>query len=109
MRHGKTSFNFDSFILPKIKGGRNTAKLSYAYITPIVSLVLTYLAEKFSIISNGYIVDPSFTPFFAQAYLSSMDWRNVIFYLFLVVVSMVIYYPFFKIYEKGREMNQATA
>ena len=31
MRHGKTSFNFDSFILPKIKGGRNTAKLSYAY------------------------------------------------------------------------------
>lgn len=78
-------------------------------ITPIVSLVLTYLAEKFSIISNGYIVDPSFTPFFAQAYLSSMDWRNVIFYLFLVVVSMVIYYPFFKIYEKGREMNQATA
>lgn len=78
-------------------------------ITPIVSLVLTYLAEKFSIISNGYIVDPSFTPFFAQAYLSSMDWRNVIFYLFLVIVSMVIYYPFFKIYEKGREMNQATA
>ena len=78
-------------------------------ITPIVSLVLTYLAEKFSIISNGYIVDPSFTPFFAQAYLSSMDWRNVIFYLFLVIVSMVIYYPFFKIYEKSREMNQATA
>ena len=34
MRHGKTSFNFDSFILPKIKGGRNTAKLSYAYESP---------------------------------------------------------------------------
>ncbi|MGX7066296.1 PTS system cellobiose-specific IIC component [Vagococcus fluvialis] len=69
-------------------------------ITPIVSLVLTYFAEKFSIITNGYIVDPSFTPFFIQSYLSSMDWKNVIFTLFLVVVSVVIYYPFFKVFEK---------
>lgn len=72
-------------------------------ITPIVSLSLTYLAQRMSIITMGYIVDPSFTPFFAQAYLSSMDWRNVAFTLFLVVVSVVIYYPFFKVYEKSQQ------
>lgn len=70
-------------------------------ITPIVTTSLTYLAQKFSFIMPGYIVDPSFTPFFAQAYLSSLDIRNVIFVLLLVPVSMAIYYPFFKIFEKN--------
>ncbi|MGT2934640.1 PTS sugar transporter subunit IIC [Streptococcus castoreus] len=71
-------------------------------ITPIICLLLTYYAEIFHIISNGYIVDPSFTPFFAQAYLSSLDWRNVVFTLFLVVISTIIYYPFFKVQEKNQ-------
>lgn len=71
-------------------------------LTPIVSLLLTYVAENLNIISNGYLVDPSFTPFFAQAYLSSFDWRNVIFTLVLVVISVFIYYPFFKIQEKNQ-------
>ena len=42
----KTSFNFDSFILPKIKGGRNTAKLSYAYIVRQDSVHCEYLSQK---------------------------------------------------------------
>lgn len=71
-------------------------------ITPVISLILAYVAESLHFITNGYIVDPSFTPFFAQAYLSSLDWRNVVFYLLLVVLSMLIYYPFFKVYEKSR-------
>lgn len=71
-------------------------------ITPVISLILAYVAESLHFITNGYIVDPSFTPFFAQAYLSSLDWRNVVFYLLLVALSMLIYYPFFKVYEKSR-------
>ena len=49
----------------------------------------------------GYLVDPSFIPFFAQAYFSSMDWRNVLFVFGLVILSVIIYYPFFKVYEKN--------
>ena len=30
-----------------------------------------------------------------------MDWRNVLFVFGLVILSIVIYYPFFKIYEKN--------
>ncbi|CRH17091.1 hypothetical protein CM318V1_1160001 [Carnobacterium maltaromaticum] len=48
----------------------------------------------------GYIIDPSFTPFFAQAYLATMDWRNVLFYCGLIALSIFIYYPFFKVYER---------
>lgn len=70
-------------------------------VTPLVTVSLTYIAQKLNIISMGYIVDPSFTPFFIQGYLSSLDFRNLIFYFGLVVVSLVIYFLFFKIYEKN--------
>lgn len=68
-------------------------------ITPIISVSLTYFAQKIGFITCGYIVDPSFTPFFAQAYLSSMDIRNVIFVCALVLISIVTYYLFFRVYE----------
>lgn len=71
-------------------------------ITPIVSLLLTYFVQKIGLIGLGFIVDPSFTPLFAQAYLSSMDWRNVLFCIFLIGLSVVIYYPFFKVMEKNK-------
>ena len=74
-------------------------------VTPIVTVCLGYLAQVMGLITPGYLVDPSFTPFFAQAYFSSMDWRNVLFTFGLVLLSVVIYYPFFKVYEKNM-LNQ---
>lgn len=71
-------------------------------ITPIVSLLLTYFAQSVGLIGVGFIVDPSFTPFFAQAYLSSMDWRNIVFCLVLILISAMIYYPFFKVMENNK-------
>ncbi|MGL5616252.1 MAG: PTS sugar transporter subunit IIC [Sarcina sp.] len=78
-------------------------------ITPIVTCSLAYMAQKIGVITAGYIVDPSFTPFFAQAYLSSLDIRNVIFVFLLIPISMVIYYPFFKIFEKNTLKNEIEA
>ena len=70
-------------------------------VTPIVTVGLGYLAQVMGLITPGYLVDPSFIPFFAQAYFSSMDWRNVLFVFGLVILSVIIYYPFFKVYEKN--------
>ena len=71
-------------------------------VTPIISLLLTYFAQSLGWIGIGFIVDPSFTPFFAQAYLSSMDWRNILFCVLLIVISIFIYYPFFKVMENNK-------
>ncbi len=73
-------------------------------ISPIVTISLTYWAEKIGLISMGFIVDPSFTPYFAQAYMCSLDWRNVVFWTALIFIAMLIYLPFFKVYE--REQNK---
>lgn len=77
-------------------------------ITPIITCSLTYVAQLIGVITPGYIVDPSFTPFFAQAYLSSLDIKNVIFVFALIPISMVIYYPFFKIFEKNTLKNEVA-
>lgn len=77
-------------------------------ITPIINLVLTYYAQLSGIISMGYIIDPSFTPFFAQAYLATMDFRNILFYCALIILSIFIYYPFFKIYENSLSKEEVV-
>ena len=69
-------------------------------IMPCITIGLGYLVQSLGLVSMGYIVDPSFTPFFAQGFLSALDFRNVIFMLVIVAVSMAVYYPFFKVYEK---------
>lgn len=78
-------------------------------LAPVVNLLLTYFAQKTGLIGLGFIIDPSFTPFFAQAYLSSMDWRNVVFSLLLILISAAIYYPFFKVLEKNRLAAEGIA
>ena len=70
-------------------------------LMPCISIGLGYFAQVAGLVSMGYIVDPSFTPFFAQGFLSALDFRNVIFMFVLIGISVAVYYPFFKVYEKS--------
>lgn len=75
--------------------------LAIPYIfTPSICVVLGYYAQVFGWITPGYIADPSFIPFFIQGWMSGMDFRNVIFMFLCIALSVLIYYPFFKVYEK---------
>lgn len=69
-------------------------------LMPCITIGLGYLVQSLGLVSMGYIVDPSFTPFFAQGFLSALDIRNVIFMFVILAVSVAVYYPFFKVYEK---------
>lgn len=70
-------------------------------LMPCISIGLGYFVRSVGFVSMGYIIDPSFTPFFAQGFLSALDIRNVIFMFVLIAISVAVYYPFFKIYEKS--------
>lgn len=70
-------------------------------IMPCISIGLGYFVQSIGLVSLGYIIDPSFTPFFAQGFLSALDIRNVIFMCVLIAISVAVYYPFFKVYEKS--------
>ena len=69
-------------------------------LMPCISIGLGYFVQSVGLVSMGYIVDPSFTPFFGQGFLSALDIRNVIFMFVLIAISVAVYYPFFKVYEK---------
>lgn len=75
-------------------------------LMPCITVALGYFVQSVGLVSLGYIVDPSFTPFFAQGFLSALDIRNVIFMFVLIAISVVVYYPFFKVYEKGILENE---
>ncbi len=77
-------------------------------LMPCISIYLGYLVQSLGLVSMGYIVDPSFTPFFAQGFLSALDIRNVIFMIVLIAISMIVYYPFFKVYEKSLAEKEGT-
>ena len=70
-------------------------------VTPIVTVCLGYLAQVMGLITPGYFINTSFTLLFDQVCFSSMYWRIVLFTFGLVLLSLVIYYPFFKVYEKN--------
>lgn len=80
-------------------------------LTPSICVVAGYYAQQWEFITPGYVADPSFIPFFIQGWMSGMDIRNVIFMFLCIIFSAVVYYPFFKAYEKvaiDQELEEAS-
>lgn len=68
--------------------------------TPSICVVIGYYAQVLGIVNYGYVADPSFIPFFVQGWMSGGDFRNVILMFGMILLSALIYYPFYKVYEK---------
>ena len=77
-------------------------------ITPSIAVVLGYYAQEFGFVARGYVADPSFIPFFVQGWMSGSDFRNLIFMFLLIALSVLIYLPFYKVYEKIELKNEAA-
>lgn len=68
--------------------------------TPSICVIIGYYAQELGLVNYGYVADPSFIPFFVQGWMSGGDLRNVILMFAMIVLSAIIYYPFYKVYEK---------
>ena len=70
--------------------------------------IVTYMFMSLKIISKT-IVDPSWNMFCpVGALISTLDWKAVILVLALIVMDMLIYLPFFKVYEKQKLEEERT-
>ena len=69
-------------------------------IAPAVNTIIGYLAIKLGLIGKIYILAPWSTPAAIGLFLSTMDWRAFVLVILLIVIDMIIYYPFFKSYER---------
>ncbi len=73
-----------------------------------VNGILTYLIMYLDIIGKTFAIVPWTTPAPIGAALSTMDVKAFIWVLLLLLVDLIIWYPFFRVYEKQVIMEENT-
>jgi len=75
--------------------------LCIPYILTIpVNMILVYLGYRVGFLKFGYIMIMSLLPMGFGGFLSTFSWTNFIWDYLLLIPDALIWYPFFKIYEK---------
>ncbi|GEK37964.1 PTS sugar transporter subunit IIC [Enterococcus thailandicus] len=79
----------------------------------LFSAVAFWLACTWKLLTPPYLLVTGTFPIFLDGFLKSLDYRYLIFTVFLIVVLLFIWYPFVKLYdsqllakEKERELNE---
>lgn len=73
--------------------------IPYVLSVPVVML-LTYFGYKTGFIQVPWILIPPMLPLGFQRYLEGLKWQNAIWDYLMLIPTTILYYPFFKIYEK---------
>ena len=82
--------------------------IPYVLNIPIVMLC-TYLAYKFGFLQPAWISISALLPMGFGQYLSTLRWQNAIWDYLMLIPSAIVWYPFFKIYEKQLIAKEAAA
>jgi cellobiose PTS system EIIC component len=70
-------------------------------ITPLVGGTIAYIATSIGMVNPTYVMVPWTLPAPIGAYLATGgDWRAVVLVLVNIAISVIIYLPFFKMYDK---------
>lgn len=70
------------------------------FLAPIVNAVIAYFAINTGLIGRSFLSVPWTSPPFIGLPLSTMDYKAFFLVLFVLILDIIIYYPFFKLYEK---------
>lgn len=73
--------------------------IPYVLSVPVIML-LTYLGYKSGFIQVPWLLIPPMLPLGFQRYLEGLKWENAIWDYLMIIPAALLYYPFFKIYEK---------
>lgn len=82
--------------------------IPYVLNVPVIML-LTYLAYRVGFLQPAWISISALLPMGFGAYLSTLRWQNAIWDYLMLIPAALIYYPFFKIYEKQLIEREALA
>lgn len=73
----------------------------FVFLTSLLGTMYGYVLTVLGWVSPAYVQIPWTTPPLLQPYLSTGgDWRNVVAQAILIVLMVIIWYPFAKLYEK---------
>ena len=78
-------------------------------LAPVIDGLLLWAAYALNLIAMPQVLILSLMPLGFAEFLQTLDWRNIVFTAVLFPVNWVIYYPFYKIYEKQCIANEQAA
>lgn len=76
-------------------------------LAPIVMMSLGWIASSFGFLAGDVNIIFAQLPLGLNSFFGSMSINNVIFYFLMIPVQILIWYPFFKIYDKQLVMKEA--
>lgn len=78
-------------------------------LTPIITALITWFAMSANLVSRVVFLAPWTLPGPIGAYLATGgDWRASVLNILLIILSIIIYYPFFKLYDKKMLTEEQT-
>jgi len=69
-------------------------------ITPLVTGTLAWIATSVGLVSRVIVTAPWTLPGPIGAFIATNDWRAAVLNVVCIIISVVIYYPFVKMYDK---------
>ncbi|SDM31008.1 PTS cellobiose transporter subunit IIC [Sediminibacillus halophilus] len=78
-------------------------------LAPLAVGIVTYFSMSLGLVGKPYVIVPWTTPPPISGILTTGDWRGGVLMLFNILMAMVIYYPFFRLYDKqllAEEQNE---
>jgi len=74
-------------------------------IGPTIIAFFTYMAFDTGLVPMAFAQSPGYTPWLLQGFLINLSYKSAILQFAILFVSIIMYYPFFKIMEK-KELNE---
>lgn len=75
-------------------------------IGPTILSLPIYKVFELGLIEKAFIQSPGYTPFFLQGYLMNLSFKSIILQVCILLLSILMYYPFFKVLEKEELKNE---
>lgn len=106
---GPAFFNINEPIIFGLPMVLNPMMMIPFIFVPVVNTIITYSCMYFGIVGKGVIETPWTTPAPLGAVLGCMDIKAGVLVIGLIILDMILYYPFFKLMEKQKlEEEQGT-
>lgn len=104
-------FNITEPILFGLPIALNPFLIIPSLLNTVIGSIIKYGATQLGLVNRFFMILPWATPPIIGSPLSTGDWRTIPLIILLFFVGLVIYYPFFKAYEKYKlaEQNEIEA
>lgn len=103
---GPAIFNINEPIIFGLPMVLNPLMMIPFIFVPVINSIIAYTLMAVGIVGKGVIETPWTTPAPLGAALGCMDWKAGIMVIGLIVLDMVLYYPFFKLVEKQKLVEE---